>query len=139
MSRENTLYDFPPEAVTLANQPPECIAESILRLLDKPATRAAMSQAGTHFMADRPLSVETDQFRDAVERVLKGDLPGLSGIERLYTAPAETSRHYVGTLPASIQKRLSSPPNAYVNSLPPRLRRFVGWGARVARRLLENR
>lgn len=139
MWRENTLYDFPPEAVTLANQTPECIAESILRLLDKPATRAAMSQAGTRFMADRPLSVETDQFRDAVERALKGHTPDAAGIERLYTAAAETSQHYVGTLPASIQKRLSSPPNAYVNSLPPRLRRFVGWGARVARRMLENR
>lgn len=139
MWRENTLYDFPPEAVALANQTPECIAESILRLLDQPATRAAMSQAGTRFMANRPLRVETDQFQNAAERVLKGEMPAPGGMERLYTAPAETSRHYVGTLPASIQKRLSSPPNAYVNSLPPRLRRVVGWGARMARRMLENR
>lgn len=139
MWRDNTLYDFPQEAVLLSNQTPECIAESILRLLDSPTVRATMSRAGTAFMTNRPLTMETTQFVEAVDRVLKGELPTLRSVERMYSAPPETSRHYVGKLPPAIQQRLISPPNAYVNSLPPRLRRFVGWGARMARRLLENR
>jgi O-antigen biosynthesis protein len=137
--RENTLYDFPSDAMVLSHQTPECLAESILRLLSSPEQCRAMGAAGTMFMARRPLAVETEQFCQAVADVLDGRLPELGAVDRMYALPPETSRRFVGTLPEAIQKRLISPPNAYVNTLPPRLRRFVGWGARMARRLLENR
>lgn len=139
MWRENTLYDFPGSAMLLSHQTPECIAESILRLLNSSREREAMGRAGADFMASRPLSQETEQFCDAAERVLAGQRPRPGGVERMYTAPPETSRHYVGQLPAALQKRLISPPNAYVNSLPPLIRRALGWGARTARRLLDYR
>lgn len=139
MWRENTLYDFPQEAMLLAHQTPECIAESILRLLDSPGQREVMGRAGVAFMAERPLRLETQQFCESVEQVLNGRLPQLIPGERMYRAAPETSSHYVGKLPPAIQQRLISPPNAYVNTLPPTLRRFVSWGARKARRLLENR
>lgn len=137
--RENTLYDLPQEAVALAHQTPECLAESILRILDNPSLAQSMGQTGTAFMASRPLSMETEQFVAAVERVLAGERPTLDPVPRLYQAPPQASGHYVGKLPADIRRRLVAPPNAYVNALPPLLRRALRWGARHARRLLDNR
>ncbi|MCB1894125.1 MAG: glycosyltransferase family 4 protein [Rhodocyclaceae bacterium] len=135
--RENTLYDFPEAAMALSHQTPECIAESILRLLDAPDQRSAMGQAGAAFMRARPLALETEQFCNAAESVLAGRKPELGAVSRMYAAAPQTSHHYVGKLPASIRQRLISPPNAYVNSLPPTLRRVLGWGARKVRRMLN--
>ncbi|MCB1886659.1 MAG: glycosyltransferase family 4 protein [Rhodocyclaceae bacterium] len=139
MWRENTLYDFPESAIRLAHQTPECLAESILQLLSSPEQREAMGQAGSAYMADRPLGRETEQFCDAAEAVLAGRLPALGAVSRQYNRAPDTSQHYVGKLPEAIQQRLISPPNARVNSLPPTVRRVLGWGARKVRRMLDYR
>lgn len=133
--RENNLYDIPSSAVSLADQTPESLAENLLRLLADADERERMSQAGVAFMADRPLDIETQQFKGVIARILDGQAPKLETSEPLYDRPPITSGKYVNTLPSDIRRRMTLPANAYLNSLPAPLRRLLGWGARKARKL----
>jgi len=132
--RENNLYDMPASAVSLADQTPESLAENLLRLLADADERERMSQAGVEFMADRPLDIETQQFKDVVVRVLDGHTPVLDATAPLYDHPPVTADIHVNTLPSDIRRRLALPANAYLNSLPAPLRRLLSWGARKARK-----
>ncbi|WP_218137003.1 rhamnosyltransferase WsaF family glycosyltransferase [Paraburkholderia lycopersici] len=138
--RGNTVHDFPDDAMRLCHQTPEAIAEGLLDVLADPALAARMSEAARAFMRDRAIAIETEQFCHAVERVLAGERAApLEDRERLYRAGPVFAGERVGVLPAALRARLAEPPNARLNELPPHLRKFVAWGARTARRLLEYR
>ncbi|MBK1724123.1 rhamnosyltransferase WsaF family glycosyltransferase [Thiocystis violacea] len=138
--REPTLYDFPQEAVLLAQPRPEALAEAILQLLEDEALRTRMGTAGTRFMQRRGADTEVRQFVGAVERVLAGGEPDFEATDApMYQAPAVGAGDRVGSLPLSLLSRINAPPNAFINSLSPLLRGLVGIGGRLARRLLESR
>ena len=136
--RENNLYDMPPSAVSLSEQTPESLAKNILRLLADNEERERMSEAGVAFMSDRPLKGESEQFQTCVKDILEGQKPALVAIPPLYDRPPFTVDESGMTLPASIRKRLVSPANAHLNSLPVPIRRVLGWGARKVRKHLLN-
>lgn len=138
--RENSLYDFPPEAVSLSEPNSESLAEAILRLLNDAKSREAMGKAGSRYMSERSLSREISQFSEAVDRVLKGLAPVADSVQgTLYDrAPVKAGEH-LRPLPADVGRMINRPPNAYVNSIHPVLRRLITFGARFARRMLEAR
>jgi hypothetical protein len=133
--RSNNFYDMPSSAVSLSDQNPESLAENMLRLLADTDGRRRMSESGVAFMSGRSLKSETEQFSFIISCILNGQRPTLEIIPPLYNQPPITSGNYVSTLPAEIRRRLVLPSNAYLNSLPLPLRRFLGWGARRARKL----
>ncbi len=134
--RPNNLYDLPPSAVSLSDQTPESLAENLLRLLADPAERERMSKAGVAFMADRPLTIETDQFKSIVGRILKGERPVFETNPPMYDREPVTAGTYVSTLPKHLNDQISTPANQYLNSLPGPIRRLLSWGARRVRRML---
>ncbi len=71
--RENNLYDMPEDAVLLARQTPEAIAQALIDVLDNPARAAEMGRRGIGFMAGRSLEHGYEQFVAAVEDILRGD------------------------------------------------------------------
>lgn len=85
--RDNTVHDFPEEAMRLCEQTPESIARGILELLADPARADAMGQAGAAFMSARPLSHGLDQFDDIVESLLNGAFPKPAPSEIMYRLP----------------------------------------------------
>ncbi|WP_413170695.1 hypothetical protein [Burkholderia latens] len=138
--RDNTLYDFPEEPMLLCEQTPESLAAGLVTLLRDPSLRQRKSAAGREFMKSRPLTNETEQFADAVSCILDGREPTpISQIDRMYRNSPVTVGDWYGALPMDLRRRLASPPNARVNALPPPIRKFAAWGARAARRMLDNR
>lgn len=85
--RDNNLYDMPPEAVCLAGQTPEDIAEGLLVLLNDRSRRTRMSKAGVEFMSTRPIESETEQFKRIVEGILADQKPEIESIRPLYDQP----------------------------------------------------
>lgn len=137
--RDNTLYDFPSEAVSLSHQTPESIAENILVLLNDASKRSAMHQAAIRFMSNRPLFMETSQFCDAFEQALAGFVPEPPTAAPLYEKPPVTAGSYVGVLPPEIRRILSAPPNAKLNALPKPLRKLLRYSEQLVRRRLGYR
>jgi O-antigen biosynthesis protein len=138
--RHTNLYDFPPQAVSLSRPNPESIAAAIVQLLKDAPRRKAMSEAGIRFMSARSLEAEIDQFSDALGCVIQGlSARSTNAAEVLYDQPPIDADFARESLPTSIRAKLKEPPNAFVNSFHPLLRRMIGSGVRVARRLLEYR
>lgn len=71
--RENNLYDLPEEAVLLAHQTPESIAEAIIHLLDNAQQRQRMSDFGVQFMRDRTTKAEVKRFLSIIGMIDAGD------------------------------------------------------------------
>lgn len=70
--RENNLYDLPEEAVLLAHQTPESIAEALIYLLDDAEQRKKMSEFGVQFMRDRTTKAEVKRFLSIIRMVDEG-------------------------------------------------------------------
>lgn len=137
--RENNLFDFPSDAVSLAEQTPESIAGAILRLLRCSAEREDMSRSGVKFMTSAERMAETGQFVRIVGAIINGKVPNSEPLTAKYDLPPVMAGDFINGLPAEIIRRLTAPPNAAVNSLPPLLQRFARWGVRKVRRLLLDR
>lgn len=74
--RDCTLYDLPPQAVQLADQTPDAIAEAIISILDDKERRLTMSIAGRQFMQNRDNDCCERQFLEFCEMLLaKGVFP----------------------------------------------------------------
>ncbi len=89
--RENNLYDLPEEAVLLAHQTPESIAEALIYLLDNLQQRQKMSKFGVRFMRDRTERSEVERFLSIIGRIDSGDsaVPILpSSVPEKYSAKA---------------------------------------------------
>jgi len=84
MWRENNFYDLPDSATLLAKQTPESLAEALIQLLNNAERREKMSKAGIEFMHARDLSVETEQFSNALEKIIKNEGPDLNLVEKMY-------------------------------------------------------
>ncbi|TCV98284.1 glycosyltransferase family 4 protein [Biostraticola tofi] len=82
--RENNLYDFPPEAVLLANQTPESLAEAMIKVLADEDLNDKMSNFGAAYMLDRDLAIETQQFYDSINKIISGESTPTHDISRMY-------------------------------------------------------
>ena len=135
--RDNNLYDVPDKAVSLSEQTPESIAENVLRLLDDPAARETMSQAGVAFMRNRSLASETGKVVSIIEDLIEGVRPELTAEPRLYRRKPVVAGRMVADLPPEISRILTVPRNSYVNTFPDPVRRALLWSMRKARRMLQ--
>jgi glycosyltransferase involved in cell wall biosynthesis len=117
--RNNTLYDFPDDAMILSRSTPEAIADAMIRILQDPIMAADMGSAGVRFMRHRSLAQETEDFCRAAEHALSGGQPVLRRLKKLYKAPPHEMSAALGVLPDFILMRLSKPPNAGFHRLPP--------------------
>lgn len=96
---ENNLYDFPDNAISLAESTPEALATAIMGIADSPETFNSMHSAGIEFMTNRPLENETRNAIEAIERIVcdkpsSTNLPGkifLKGPVHAGTAALEAS------------------------------------------------
>lgn len=86
--RDNTLYDFPEEAVLLCEPTPESLARGVMDILASPERAQAMSRAGIAYMRRRPLRYGLEQFRAVVDSLLKGDKPSRHEPIPRYRRPA---------------------------------------------------
>ncbi|ADJ27856.1 glycosyltransferase family 4 protein [Nitrosococcus watsonii] len=88
MYRDNTLYDFPEEAVLLCEPTPESLAQGMKIILASSKRAEAMSQAGIDYMANRPLEYGLAQFHATVSSLLKGTEPFPQEPAPMYRRPA---------------------------------------------------
>ena len=70
--RDNNLYDMPQEAILLAHQTPESIAEALIHLLDNAQQRKRMSEFGVQFMLDRTAEEEVKRFLSIISEIESG-------------------------------------------------------------------
>jgi len=89
--RDNTLYDFPEQAMLLCEQTPESLARGLMELLAEPEHRTAMGASSVDFMRKRPVEHGLEQFRSAVDCLLRGDTPPHQASTPMYTRPALVS------------------------------------------------
>lgn len=82
--RENNLYDFPDDAVLLAEPSCEGIATALIYLLENEEVRSRMSAAGIRYMKDYPLEKGYQQFLDAVDNVLNDNVNEIENIDKSY-------------------------------------------------------
>lgn len=125
--RDNTLYDFPEQAMLLCEQTPESLARGLMELLAAPDRRTAMGESGADFMRKRPIEHGLEQFRDAVDCLLRGDTPPHQVPMAMYTRPALVSGP-IGVPPVDPQRdrgRL-----AVLPPLPRKLVRFLYYRLR---------
>jgi hypothetical protein len=67
--RDNNLYDLPEDAILLAHQTPESIAEALIYLLDDARKRQKMSEFGVKFMSERTKKAEIDRFLSIINMI----------------------------------------------------------------------
>ena len=126
--RENNLYDFPPEAVSLSDQTPESLAEAILQLLNSSEERDRMSRAGVAYMASHTLQSETDAFANIMFSLQSKRFPILEILSPLYNKPPVVAVTKYKTLPEAIRNRIYQPINTRLNNLPQPVRKILRWG-----------
>ncbi len=85
MYKENNLYDFPEDAILLAEPSPEAIATALLKIIDDDKLRARMSKIGTTYMKDYPLEKGFEQFLKAVDHLFENDTIKTEEIKLSYT------------------------------------------------------
>jgi hypothetical protein len=134
--RENTLYDFPEEAMLLCDSTPESLAKGLMERLSNETDSELAGQAGVRFMQVRPIEHGLEQFYSEVEVLLAGDRPVKRVVDPMYRQPcliAEVNPQWaaggsVTRMPGSEHGRLSF--------LPPVPRRFVRFFYHILKRLL---
>lgn len=132
--RENCLYDFSAQAMSLSEQTPESLAFNILRLLNNQSLLEKMALAAVRDAKNRAEKDEVQQFVSAVEMVIsERGLPFLD-VEPIYTLPAvSANREWINHLPAEFRRSLVKYSHARFNKLHPVLRNFIAWAAKKAR------
>ena len=85
--RENTLYDFPEEAVLLCEPAPESLAKGLMERLSSQRDSEVGGQAGARFMQARPIEHGLEQFYSGVEVLLAGGKPAKRVVEPMYRQP----------------------------------------------------
>ena len=131
--RENNLFDFPQEAVSLSEQTPESLAANLIRLLRDKPTLERMSKAGVKFFESRSPHKESFQFVAAVEQILKKKRPVIEYLSKLYDLPAVVADAQMSDLPDVLIRRFAKLPHSRLNALPPIIRKILGWGAQKFR------
>lgn len=134
--RDNTLYDFPEEAMLLCEPTPEALAQGLMARLNDTAEAEAAGVAGMAFMQARPLGYGLEQFGAAVTMLLTGTPPQAAAVEPLYrksALAAETSGQWAGGGAAG---RMPDADRGRLAFLPLPLRRAARSVHRGFRRLL---
>jgi O-antigen biosynthesis protein len=125
--RDNTLYDFPDQAMLLCEPTPESLAGGMMDLLRSPERATAMGQAGVKFMAERPLDYGLAQFRTVVDGLLTGNPLAPLTPTRLYGRAARKESHDSDA--THIQANPAGAPDpgrlAFLPPLPRRIARFA--------------
>jgi hypothetical protein len=130
--RDNTLYDFPEEAVALCEPTPESLAQGLMRLLSDTQQTESMSRHGSDFMRHRPLVHGLDQFRRTGETLLNKGTPVEKHPLPLYRrGPIKAEPRALGAGPTAI------PYYGRLAFLPPPLRKVVRSGYRLVSRLIS--
>lgn len=119
---ENNLYDMPDQAIRLAHDTPESIAEAIISILDDPEEQERMSKAGIEYMQDKSLKKGFEQFYNAVNNVLEDRIPDHVECGKIYhrepvvasvikdtIRTSETSIPNLSTVPGVIGKLRRNP------------------------------
>ncbi|MGK3126094.1 glycosyltransferase family 4 protein [Candidatus Pantoea formicae] len=86
--RDNNLYDLPDDAVLLANQTPESLAEAIIKVITDKNLAENMSSAGQKFMMNRDLKVETEQFYNALSNIISDKQYDENLVTKMYNGVA---------------------------------------------------
>ncbi len=128
--RDNTLYDFPEEAMTLCEPTPESMARGVLELLAAPERAEAMGQAGVAFMSHRAIDHGLGQFREAVEALLRGEPPTGQAPGIMYSRPALVAPAPPAPAPADANPLKDQGRLAFLPPLPRRLVRFFYYRLR---------
>ncbi len=85
--RENNLFDYPDDTITLAHQTPESIAEALQTLIHSQELREIRSRKSEMFMAKKTQNSEGKQFADAVMNELNGKTIETQKVARTYFQP----------------------------------------------------
>lgn len=83
--RENNVYDFPNDAVLLAESTAEALATAILKILKDSSLQQKMSAAGLKYMKDKDLAKGFEQFTEAVMDMFEENYDVGSTIALSYT------------------------------------------------------
>lgn len=134
--RDNTLYDLPPDAVSLSDQTPESLAEAMIQLLDNTEERNAMSKAGIRYMSGRTLQNETNTVVEIFNKLKQNIFPKLEMDVPLYNKPPVTAKCEAGSFPEYKYSHLNNPSLSRLNSLPAPVRNLLRKTYRKARRFL---
>jgi O-antigen biosynthesis protein len=135
--RDNTLYDFPEEAILLCESTPESLAKGMMERLSKQKDSEVAGQAGARFMQERPIEHGLKQFYSEVEVLLTGGKPAKRLVEPMYRQPclvAEANPQWANSGSAT---RMPFPDHGRLSFLPPLPRRIVRFFYYGLRRLLS--
>lgn len=133
---ENTIYDFPQDAMTLCEPTPESLAKGILGILRDADRRSAMGMAGTHFMRERPLEFGLAQFCIVVQDLLDGKGLDIVRPEPMYRlAPTRCAGDALAEFGVPGHSAMLRPDTGRLGFLPRPLRSAARAGVRAIRRL----
>lgn len=133
--RDNNLYDFNNDIVSLSLPTPESLASNLMQLLNDPVQRKSMSDASRQFMQSRALAEESAQFIRATHHILAGQAPAPAASTPTYTraaitAPMTATRDDVASLIAmAYSRRLAF--------LPTPVRTVLSKGLRFVRHVVN--
>lgn len=82
--KENNLYDFPDDAIKLAEPSPEGIATALIELLDNKKLCEEMGKKGILYMKDYPLEKGFEEFLEAVDGIFNGTFDKKVKIDMMY-------------------------------------------------------
>jgi len=135
--RDNTLYDFPEEAILLCEQTPESLAKGLMERLSNQSESEVAGQAGARFMQERPIEHGLEQFYSEVEVLLAGGKPVKRIVDPMYRRPcliAEVNPQWGGNGSAT---RFPFSDAGRLSFLPPVPRRIVRFFYHSLKRLLS--
>jgi WsaF, C-terminal domain len=135
--RENTLYDFPEEAILLCESTPESLAKGLMERLINQKDSVVAGQVGARFMQERPIVHGLDQFHSAVEALLAGVKPVKQIVEPMYRQPCLVAEANPQWARRGSATRVSRPDYGRLSFLPPVPRRIVRSFYYGLRRLLS--
>lgn len=123
--RENTLYDFPEEAIMLCESTPESLAKGLMERLINQKDSVVAGQVGARFMQERPMVHGLDEFNSAVEALLAGGKPAKQVVEPMYRQPCLVAEANPQLARRGSTTRMSGPDIGRLSFLPPFPRRIV--------------
>lgn len=136
MHGENTIYDFPQDAVALCEPTPEALAKGILGILRDDARQSEMGRAATRFMRERPLNHGLAQFGEIVRKLLDGNGMQIVRPEPTYRlAPIRCTREALTELEVPGHVAQLRPDSGRLGFLPRPLRSAARASVRAIRRL----
>jgi hypothetical protein len=123
--RENTLYDFPEEAIMLCESTPESLAKGLMERLINQKDSVVAGQVGARFMQERPMARGLDEFNSAVAALLAGGKPAKQVVEPMYRQPCLVAEANPQWARRGSRNRMSGPDSGRLSFLPPFPRRIV--------------